>query len=64
MMQRIEAEQSARRRARKTGRTWYVVWEPSLMGHDSGPYHIADDEDMDTFYCGQDNNITLACEPN
>jgi len=63
-MYRTEAETKARRRANKTGRTWYVVYCPWDEANDSGPYQIGDDEDLDTFWCGiRDENIALACEP-
>lgn len=53
-----EAKEHAVRLAHKTGKTRFVIW----VGDDvSGPYAVATDEDLDTFYLGISDDHILLC---
>ena len=43
----------ANKRATKTGRVYYVVYEPD----DYSDYHVATEEDLDMFFCGRGDPV-------
>lgn len=49
--------QAARTKARKTGRTFYVIREPDHTGY----FHACDEHDLDTFYAGTSDQNILYC---
>jgi len=56
-MTRQQAIKNATRLYRLTGEDYFVVYEPD----ENGPYHVASDSDLDTWFQGiSDNNVVFA----
>lgn len=53
-----EATERAVSLARKTGKVRFVLWVGDDVG---GPYTVATDEDLDTFYIGISDDHILLC---
>lgn len=53
-----EAKNRAITRAHETGKLRFVMWVGDDIG---GPYTVATEEDLDTFYCGISDDHILLC---